>query len=222
MTHPKLDRRVSFDERSRSYPIRALLAPEQIAKPRGYTWRVYTHLDQGQEGACVGFAWAQELAARPAVVAGVTNEVAEALYRQARYLDEWPGEDYDGTSVIAGAKAVTGNGYMPEYRWAFGLQDLILAIGYKGPAVLGINWYTGMFDPDSDGLLHVTGQIEGGHAILADSVNVKKRLIGLWNSWGPDWSPINGAQAYVGFDDMQRLLDEQGEACVPVQRVRTP
>jgi hypothetical protein len=216
---PVLDRRVEFDERSRAYPIRALIAPS--ARPRSYTWRVPVALDQGNEGACVGFAWAHELAARPAVVRNVTRAHALAIYAQAQTLDQWPGEGYSGTSVLGGAKAVCANGFMPEYRWAFGLDDLVLAIGYHGPAVLGINWYDRMFTPDPDGTLHVDGSVAGGHAILAYGVNVRQRTVKLWNSWGPDWGPL-GAAALIGFDDLARLLREDGEACIPVHRVRDP
>jgi len=56
------DRAVRFDERSKEYPIRTLVA----AKPlRSFTWR-HLQLDQGTEGACTGFSATMEAAARPA------------------------------------------------------------------------------------------------------------------------------------------------------------
>lgn len=214
--HP-LGRRVEFDDRSRSFPIRSLLEQRGATKPRSYTWRVPVSLDQGSEGACVGFGWAHELAARPVVVHGVTNTLALHLYDRAKQLDEWPGEDYDGTSVLAGAKTVEEAGFMDEYRWAFGLEDLRLAIGYHGPAVLGINWYDGMFTPDGDGRIRPTGNLAGGHCILAYAVSERLKLVKLWNSWGPKWW-AGGSWCYLTFDDLEKLLNEQGEACVPVHR----
>lgn len=212
MTTRILDRRVSFDERSRQYPIRELLT---TTRPRSYTWSVGTWLDQGTEGACVGFAWAHERAARP-VARPATETDARALYRHAQTLDEWPGENYDGTSVLAGAKASTARGWLTEYRWAFNLNDALAAISRHGPCVLGIDWYTGMFDPDPDGFLHPDGPLAGGHAILAVGVNVNRRTVTLHNSWGRGWG-VDG-KAKLSWDDLGFLLSEQGECCVPVRR----
>jgi hypothetical protein len=211
----KFDRCIAFDERSRNYPIRKVVSK----KPRSYTWSVGVWLDQGSEGACVGFSWAQELAARPVVCRDLTDSFARnRIYLEAQKIDEWPGEDYEGTSVLAGAKIVANLGAMAEYRWAFGLEDLRLAVGHAGPAVLGINWYDGMFDTGPDGFIRPTGALAGGHAICCFGVNQKERYFKLHNSWGRSWG--RDGVALVTFDDMERLLEEQGEACVPVKRKR--
>ena len=154
---------------------------------------------------------------------GIDHATAVQLYYAAQGLDDEPGGEYpgasphyEGTSVLAGAKATQNAGYITEYRWAFGLDDLILALGHAGPAVIGLDWYNDMFDPDADGLLHVTGGIAGGHAILANGVSVRKRLVRLHNSWSSSWG-VNG-EAYIGFDDLAGLLKAGGEACVPMGR----
>lgn len=212
MKDPRLDRLVQFDPKSRNFPIRSIVPN----KPRSFTWSVNHWFDQKAEGACVGFAWAHEMVARPRVVRNVSESWAMELYRTARTLDEWPGEDYEGTSVIAGAKACQNLGMIKEYRWAFGIDDLRLALGYKGPAVLGLNWYEGMFDPDADGYLKPTGALAGGHAILAYANSERHKRISVWNSWGKDWG--NAGTAYIRYEDLARLLAEQGEACIPVVR----
>lgn len=209
-----LGRRPEFDERSRAFPVRALL--RTVIQPRSYTWSCPLTLDQGQEGACVGFAFAHEASARPVKVHDVTGDIASSVYVRARQLDEWEGEDYSGTSILAGVKACKEIGWYREYRWAFGLDDMLLAIGYKGPVVLGVNWYAGMVTPDADGVIHVEGELLGGHAILANGVSIGKKMVRLHNSWGPDWG-IRG-ECFIGFDDLRRLLQEQGEACVPLGR----
>lgn len=213
---PKLDRVVHFDEKSKQYPIRTVV-PQT---PRSYTWACPLWLDQGSEGACVGFSWAHELAGKPKPVINVSAKQAQAIYKAAQQNDEWPGEDYEGSSVLGGAKAVQAMGYLKEYRWAFGLQDLILAVGHAGPAVLGINWYEGMFEPDADGFVRPSGVVAGGHAILCIGVNVKGKYFRLHNSWGRDWGQ-NG-EAKITFDDLSRLLEEQGEACIPLARTLGP
>lgn len=237
----RLDRVVQFDERSRGYN-----AVEDVKnkKPRSYTWRCEEFLDQGREGACVGFSLAHEVAARPVVV-DVSPQLATTIYYDAQRMDPWDGgaypgatPRYEGTSVLAGVKAlqklVDGNGLalMPEYRWAFGVKDMILAVGYKGPAVIGVNWYEGMFDTDEDGFVHVTGDIAGGHAIMVNAVKVvwkegsakrtvedvdwDKSYFTMHNSWGKRWGV--GGTARITVRDMDRLLREQGECVVPVLR----
>ncbi len=213
MNDPRLDRLPQFDARSRNFPIRALVVGKL---PRSYTWALATHLDQGQEGACVGFSVAHELAARPVIVPAVTDELARTLYHRARQLDEYPGEDYSGTSVLAGIKAASELGYYGEYRWAFGLDDLILALGYRGPALLGLNWYEEMFEPDATGFIHVGGNVAGGHAILSNAVSLRRQAVHLSNTWGPNWG-LNGG-CWISFSDLNRLLHEEGEACIPVKR----
>lgn len=210
----RLDRLVQFDEKSRSFPIRQLI-PTTV-KPRSYTWRCPIFLDQGQEGACAGFAVSHEAAARPVTVLGLTDIIAREVYRRAQQIDEWPGESYEGTSVLAAVKSGRERGWYSEFRWAFGLDDLVMALGYKGPAILGLNWYEGMFQPDANGFIRPTGSLLGGHAILANAVSVTKRYVRLHNSWGSDWG--TGGGCLISFDDLDRLLREQGEACIPVLR----
>ena len=231
-----LDRLVQFDPKSRDFPIRELVG-NQI--PRSYTWRCDTWLDQGSEGACVGFGWSHELAARP-VVLPVTNESALGIYNEARKVDEWPGEDYSGTSVLAGAKVLNSLFLMDEYRWGFNIQDVILAIGHTGPGVFGINWWSGMFKMDSAGFLRREGYVAGGHAILGHAVRLVWKpgtsitarqsaswydfldtdlsYIGVHNSWGKDWG-FNG-EAKISITDVVELLKDQGEFCIPVRRGR--
>lgn len=209
-----LGRLPEFDPRSKQFPIRGLLTA--VDRPRSYSWRLGWLGNQLKTSRCVGFAWTGELSAHPVVVP-VDDNTPDWIYRRAQDLDEWPGTGYEGTSVIAGAKAVQELGHLKEYRWAFGLDDLILAIGHHGPAVLGINWREAMFRPDQVGFVKVEGGVAGGHAILCYGVSVRGRYFRLANSWGPGWG-VNGC-CRVSFDDMQKLLDDEGEACIPVRRL---
>lgn len=209
----RLDRIPQFDERSRDYPIRKLIGDK---KPRSYTWRCSSWLDQGSEGACVGFSFAHELAGKPKPMPFITEQTAKIIYREAQKIDEWHGEAYEGTSVLAGAKVVVKKGGMKEYRWAFGIEDLKLAVGYAGPAVIGVDWYTGMFDTDATGFISATGTVAGGHAILCHGISIKKKAFKLHNSWGRDWG-MDG-ECWISFDDMDKLLRQQGEACIVLGR----
>lgn len=218
----RFDRLVQFDERSRNFPVMATL--EAGLKPRSYTWRCDLHLDQGPDGACVGFSMTHELAARPVCIPERTAQFAkEQVYWEAQKIDPWDGGSYpgaspfyEGTSVLAGIKTLKKLGYIQEYRWAFGLQDLIMAVGYKGPAVLGIPWYEGMFTVHPCGHIHVYGQVAGGHAILCKGVSVTKQTFTLHNSWGTGWGKNGDAE--ISWAEMDRLLHEQGEAVIPTVR----
>lgn len=226
-TDPRLDRAPQFDVRSRNFGMAAVFedAPKKY-KARPYTWSVAAHLDQGPDGACVGFGWTHELIARPAVV-DVDVSFARWLYKTAQKYDPWPGENYSGTSVLAGAKVLNkmppamaeGRGLIGEYRWIFGdLDDLVKTIGYFGPVVFGTNWYNGMFTPTKDLLLKPTGGVAGGHCYLVTGVDPKTKQLRVHNSWGEDWG--EGGDAFLTFDDAIRLLNEDGECCVAARRRR--
>lgn len=229
-----LDRLVQFDSRSRAFvATEGLMTPEL----RSYTWSCDVYNDQGREGACVGFAWSHELSARPKIIRK-DAEFATLIYRRAQQIDYWPGEDYEGTSVLAGIKAVReilntrGKPLIQEYRWAFGAEDAVRVLGRRGPMVLGINWHYNMFDTDANGYLHPTGGVAGGHALIANGVRCRyvdpdgPRLwenldldaswVTVHNSWGPDWG-FNG-RAKISVRDFAYLLEDDGEACIPTIR----
>lgn len=216
-TDERLDRVPFFDERSKNFPIRTIVGDKPL---RSYTWRTPVQLDQGQEGACTGFSVSMEAAAWPVAEEGITNEVAREIYKRARQLDEWEGEDYEGSSVLGAMKAATERGWYREYRWALGpgpeaaVQDLALAVGHHGPAVIGSNWYEGMFDPDKDQYLRVTGKVAGGHAYVLSRYSRSRNAFWTPNSWG------GSGQGWITRKDMVKLMGEDGEGCIPVVRLK--
>lgn len=204
-----LDWKLRHDPKSLEYKIDRL-GP---LKERTYTWKRTIWLDQGQEGACTGFGLSHVLGTTPKRRQGVDQAFAERMYQEAKRCDEWPGEDYEGSSVLGAMTAAKKDGYISGYSWATTMEELIHAVGYLGPVECGINWYTGMFDPDSAGLLHVTGKVEGGHAICIGGVDVSTATFCFYNSWGKSWGV--GGNAKISFADMERLMSEQGEFALP-------
>jgi len=174
----------------------------------------------------VGFGWTGEALSTPVAVSlgrvgpAEPNAFARDVYHRAQRIDEWAGEDYEGTSVLAGAKIMKQLGLLREYRWAFSIEDVALALSTTGPVVLGIPWYYGMYEAPG-GILENTGRLVGGHCILAHAyrkagvIFPDEPAIGLLNSWGPDWGI--GGKAWIRQSDLAELLAE-GEACVPYRR----
>lgn len=218
--NPRLGRYPQKDARNLLFPV---VRGIDDRRPRSWTWALDRWLDQGYDGACVGFSFAHSALARPSLLQTVTEDVAKQIYFEAQKIDPWEGGAYDGanphyegTSVLAGAKIAQSLGHFKTYEWASDLNSLILAIGYKGPAIIGVNWWSGMFGPDVGGYIWPTGNIEGGHAIVVVSVNLKGSYFVLHNSWGRSWG-VDG-RCRVTFDVMEKLLNEGGEACVPLYR----
>lgn len=217
----KFDRIAQNDFRSlMQYNVDDRLEAEQ-RQPRSYTWACDKNLDQGSEGACVAFAWTHERAARPKV-GPVDNALARSLYPLMQRVDEWPGEEptYSGTSVLAGAKIAKEKGWIGEYWWADNVTDALAAISFRGPAVLGVDWYEGMLDTDADGFIHATGRIVGGHSILARGVSLSKQAVLLHNSWGKDWGGTEKGPgtAWLSFYDFNYLIQNHGDVCIPLER----
>ena len=194
-------------------------------------------LDQGAEGACVGFAWCGELMASPKPIRfDDADDFARTIYREAQHVDEWPGENYEGTSVLAGAKVIQASGLIGEYRWAFGVDDVIdtLCAPYAdggGPVVIGIPWLDGMYETRPSGLVDVSGSIVGGHALTLIGYHPNMLIRGEPGrhevvKWRNSWGSIYGRRGtgYVRVDDLERLLASAygAEACVPLARRGRP
>lgn len=223
---PRLGRLRHFDPRSRNHPIRTLVGGKD---PRSWTWRLNVWLNQESEGSCTGFGTAHDLNARP-VVTRVDREYARKIYFEAQLRDPWEGGAYpgahpfyEGSSVLAAVQTCQAWGHYEAYRWAFGLNDVVLALGYAGPCILGIDWHRNMSQPDADGRIRPTGSLDGGHAILAYKVQMptkRRKVAKVWlhNSWGQSWG-LNG-RCWLTFDDLDQLLHAGGECCIPVKRRR--
>lgn len=237
-THdPKLDRVPQFDVRSRDYGIRSLIPASSLKNKvwffGGAPYRSGQNLDQGNEGACVGFGWTGELISSPSVKRFKSQEIANAyargFYAEAKKNDEWPGEDYEGSSVLAGAKVAALRGYIPEYRWAFGIDDLVGAVSHIGPVVVGTDWTEDMDNVLPNGLLSGTGgKVRGGHCYLIRGLILNPSKAGgyerlgldpvlrITNSWGKSYG--RNGDVFVKVDDFEKLLKNGGEACIPMRR----
>lgn len=219
-----------------NYPVAELL--RSPAPPRGRSWAAGPVLDQGREGACVGFACVGELAAEPGPRHGrdpaTLDLLARRVYRRATELDEWPETTPTsdlGTSLTAGGAAMVELGLADEYRWGAGVDELARVLTRTkadakatattfGPAVAAVEWRDGMYEAaEARGwgprraMLRTDGRLVGYHAILVRGYVAKAKRYGLP---GRAYLLRNSWGAGYGIDG-DALIDEDELAAVLVE-----
>jgi len=216
---PGLGRRYSPDENDKRYMMRKALMPftETVAEKYWDDW--YWWGNQIESSECVGYSWAHWLEDAPVIhdhsVTPPPVVAPDYLYNEAKLVDEWEGEDYEGTSVRAGAKVLQALGYIEQYVWTWDVEDIAHAILTVGPVVVGTEWFDDMFSPDELGVIRPGGPVVGGHAYLINGYSKTTQLFRIKNSWGKEWG-ANG-YAYISYNDLDFLLHREGEACLALE-----
>jgi hypothetical protein len=114
-------RRDTLDFRDRMFQTSLIEVPTHIPLADYLAWRVPV-LDQGEEGACTGFGLATVanfLLQRRKVVPDKAPVSARMLYEMARRYDEWPGENYSGSSARGAMKGWQKHGVCSEDEWKY-------------------------------------------------------------------------------------------------------
>jgi len=207
----RLGRHLNHDRRSMAYAVH-----ESV--PQTTTWkRITPVLDQGELGSCVGNAMTGILGSDvfyDTVPKQVSLDEAYAvkIYSLATQLDTYPGQyppDDTGSDGLSGAKAVKQDEMCNGYLHATSLSACYTLIK-NGPFAVGLSWYSGMDDPTSEGVVHATGIVRGGHEFEILNYNAS---YGLWeavNSWSDSWG--KGGHFFIPDADFAALLAEQGDA----------
>ena len=175
-------------------------------------------LDQGQEGACTGFGLAavtNYLLRRREINPDTTNVSPRMFYELARRYDEWPGEDYAGSSARGTMKGWHKHGVCADDLWDYEVgspgrltarrasearrrplgayfrvnhRDLVAM--HSALAAVEILYATatvheGWQNVDASGVIPLEGERLGGHAFAIVAFDEA----GFWiqNSWGDTW-----------------------------------
>lgn len=189
-------------------------------------------LDQGSEGACTGFGLAtvaNYLLRRRKFWPDEQSVSPRMLYQLAKRYDEWPGEDYSGSSARGAMKGWHKHGLCKETCWPNATdvhwfnemrtsdamlrplgayyrvnhKDLIAmhsAMSEVGVLYATATVHRGWQLIGSDGTIPYTEEDLGGHAFAIVAYDSK----GFWiqNSWGEKWGK-NGF-ALISYDDWLR------------------
>jgi hypothetical protein len=218
MSQYNLGRLSAKDDRDKNY----LIANSPLYATSSLTSRYWDDEqwwgNQGSTSQCVAYAWTHWLEDGPILQPSTPQPIVNPaiVYNQAQKIDEWPGENYNGTSVRAGAKVLQAQGFILNYLWAFNLTHLVNTVLNVGPVVVGTRWYRNMFYPNKKtGLITATGPLAGAHAYIINGVDTKKRLFRIKNSWGRNWG-LQG-RAFISFDNMNSLIKLRGEVCLATE-----
>jgi hypothetical protein len=191
-------------------------------------------LDQKSEGACTGFGLA-------AVINYLNKErgkdfrvSARMLYQMARKHDEWPGEDYAGSSCRGAIKGFANMGVCQEQHWRYvdgrpgqlsvqaakdarantigayyrlgrRVSDFHAALNVAGVLYCSANIHDGWGKSAiKQGSIPYSPIINGGHAFAIIGYNSK----GFWvqNSWNKDWG-AQGVALWSYEDWHENLVD---------------
>lgn len=220
-TKPSMGRSIiTHDPASRFFPARGFLMQDAVPR-KNKTWRRGVAYNQGPTSSCVGQTLKGMLNTGPfsGQVSYSRRSRYDALdfYRNGQSYDQWPGAEpeYYGTSALGVCKHLQGQGIISEYRWCFGVDDVIDTLVQHGPVGIGIWWYSGMFTTDVQGFIRPVGRKEGGHEVELHGVNVDDEYVIGTNSWGRSWGA--GGRFKLSWEHLDQLLEDDGDAVTLVK-----
>lgn len=211
-----LDVTGSTDRRNSFYPVSSII---EDTTPQSRKWPCAIRLNQGQEGACVGFALQQWLATAPGPIVKGTNATARALYHDIRRNDLWRGEDYEGTRLEDGLALLKKRGDISSYYWCQSAYEMRQTVIQLGPLVCKIPIYKNMYYPDFAGRIRPSGAFCGWHAILLNEYDASWDRNWFVNSWGRSHGRLG--RVWMTSADCQLLLNTGATAAYAVKPTRT-
>ncbi|WP_456405198.1 C1 family peptidase [Thiolapillus sp.] len=189
-------------------------------------------LNQYGEGACTGFALAAAINLLYARAEEDIRVSPRMLYEMAKRHDEWPGEDYDGSSLRGAIKGWSNMGVCSEELWRYRVRrkgDLTVrrakearshtlgayyrlrpqishyhaALNEAGVIVVSAMVHAGWDDP-AEGRIEKHDKVDGGHAFAVVGYDEN----GFWvqNSWTETWGD-RGLALWTYEDWIENVMD---------------
>jgi hypothetical protein len=206
---PRLGRHVRHDPRSKNFPVRSI-APPRVRSIEHR--RLVGAYDQGGYGSCTIQSTMGILSTRPFDHRFTSQRAFLRYYTELTQTDSIPGampaEDTGSTGLDA-AKFAKRHGWIDGYRWCFGIDDVVAGLQI-GSVSFGTDWYERMFTPTSDGFVEIGGALAGGHQYQCYGVDLERRVLKFWQSWGSRWGVQGRFQ--MTFDTAATLLAAHGDA----------
>ena len=184
-----------------------MIAPDAVENLSSKKWTCPVRLDQGNEGACVGFGGAHHMACHPWPQM-TTEAIATFFYEGAQDNDEWAGDDYSGTSGNGLMRFLAKSGLIGTYYRVRDFDELCFLLSTKSAVSGGFQWKEGCFDPDRAGFIHYEGEVKGGHYVCINGVDFENEFFWIVQSWGRNHG-IRG-EVKVSFADMRRMIADGG------------
>jgi hypothetical protein len=145
-------------------------------------WMFY---DQGAEGACVGFG-----SSRAMTLLNRRRYDARWLYHEAQKIDEWPGEDYSGTSVRAGMDVLRDVGHCR-------VRGRNSDPANPAEGISANRWAT---------------SVDEVRTCLQSPYHDRIGAVPILNSWGRSYPHT----VWMPYETLARLIREDGEATIIV------
>lgn len=217
------------DNRDWEYQPPPIRLKRYMAKPRSLL-----ALDQKSEGACTGFGLAAVINLLNQERGSKAKVSPRMLYEMARKHDEWPGEDYAGSSCRGAIKGFANMGVCRSSFWPYKdgnagslsvraakdarsitigayyrlnhrVSDFHAALNESGAIFCSANVHEGWSSRAiKQGVIPLSERRTGGHAFALVGYNSK----GFWvqNSWGKSWG--QGGTALWTYEDWyENLVD---------------
>jgi C1A family cysteine protease len=200
--------------------------------------------DQGQEGTCTGHALTAAAELLYWRELGKPPDFSERwAYEKAKEYDEWPGTDYEGSSVRGAIKAWLKVGLCDEKLWPYvagkpgqpaasaaknaathplatyerclGLENLRHAIHHRGVVVVGATIHQGWFEAQGKEVIPYSAQKKdvGGHAFALVGYDDIRGLFWVKNSWGIAWG--QGGYAGLTYQDALTGIRDAWSVSIP-------
>lgn len=211
-------RQDTLDFRDQMFVATLIEVPTYITLASYRKWRVPV-LNQGTEGACTGFGLAtvaNYLLRRRRKVPDSACVSPRMFYEMARRYDEWPGENYSGSSARGAMKGWHKHGICTDKTWPYDEED-------RDPCSYPTRWSEATRRPlgayfrvnhkdlvamhcalSEVGVLYATSNVHSGWNVPDSKGDIKFEQgsigmhafaivafdeFGFWiqNSWGQDW-----------------------------------